>query len=76
MRVRSGRNSQVGSRNETSGGSGSVTLSLDPEVFNADQTLGFQPRVGQTLLQYWGSGHVPIAVATDSMLDRGLQIDA
>ena len=38
--------------------------------------MGFQPRVGQTLLQNWGSGHVPIAVATDSMLDRGLQIDA
>ena len=76
MRVRSGRNNQVVSRDETGSGSGSVTLSFDPEVFNADQALGFQPRVGQTLLQCWGSGHVPIAVATDSMLERGLQIVA
>ena len=72
MRIRSGRNNQGGSRDETSSGSDSVTLNLDPEVFNTDQTLGFQPRVGQTLLQCWGSGHVPIAVATDSMLDRRL----
>ena len=62
MRVRSGRNNQVGSLDQASGGSGNVTLSLDPEVFSADQTLGFQPRVGQTLLQGRGSGHVPIAV--------------
>ena len=44
MRVRSGRNNQVGSRYEASGGSGSVTLSLDPEDFDAAQTLGFQSR--------------------------------
>ena len=59
MRVRSGRNNQVGSHDEAGGSSGSVTLSLDPEDFDADQTLGFQPRVGQTFLQRWGSGHVP-----------------
>ena len=64
MRVRSGRNNQVGSLDETSGGSGSVTLSLDPGDFDADQTLGFQPRVGQTLLQCWGSGHVPATLET------------
>ena len=79
MRVRSGRNNQVGSRDETSSGSDSVTLSLDPEVFNVDQTLGFQPRVRQTLLQCWGSGHVPIVVvgpvAADGMPDHSLQID-
>ena len=44
MRVRIGRNSQVGSRDETSSGSDSVTLSLDPEDFDAAQTLGFQSR--------------------------------
>ena len=64
MRVRSGRNNQVGSRFETIGGSDSVTLALDPEVFNADQALGFQPRVGQTLLQDRGSGHVPANLET------------
>ena len=74
MRVRSGRNNQVGPRDETSSGSDCVTLSLDPDVFNADQTLGFQPHVGQTLLQGWG--HVPVAVAADSMLYGRLQIDA
>ena len=64
MRIRSGRNNQGGSRDETSSGSDSVTLSLDPEVFNADQTLGLQPRVGQTLLQCFGSGHVPATLET------------
>ena len=64
MRVRSGRNNQVGSRFETIGGSDSVTLALDPEVFNADQALGFQPRVGQTVLQVWFSGHVPANLET------------
>ena len=63
MRVRSGRNNQVGSHDEASGGSCSETLSLDPEVFIADQTLGFQPGVGQTVLQCWGSGNVPLAAA-------------
>ena len=46
MRVRGGRNNQVDSRDETSSGSGNVTLSLDPEVFSVDQTLGFQPHIG------------------------------
>ena len=76
MRVRCGRNNQVGSRDKTSSGSDSVTLSLDPEIFSADQTLGFQPRVGLTLLQGWGFVHVAIAVAADCMLDHGLQIAA
>ena len=58
MRVRSGRDNQVGSRDETSSGSDTETLSLDPEVFDADQTLEFQSRVAQTLLQCWSSGHV------------------
>ena len=65
MCVRSGRFNQVGSRDEASGGSDSATLSLDPEVFIADQTLGFQPRVGpKNLLQGWGSGHVPASLET------------
>ena len=76
MRARSGRNNQVGLRYKTSDDSGSVTLKLDPEDFDADQTLGSQPRVGQALMQGWGSGHIPMAVAADSMLDRGLQVDA
>ena len=67
---------QVGAHYETSGGSGSVTLSLNPEDFDAGQIWGFQLHVGQTLLQGWGSLHVPVAVAADSMLDRSLQIDA
>ena len=75
MRVRSGRFNKS-ARTTKLVGSGSVTLSLDPKVFDADQALGFQPRVGQTLLQGWGSGHVPIAVATDAMLDRSFQTDA
>ena len=76
MRVRSWRNNQAGSHDEAGGSSGSVTLKLDPEDFDADQTLGSQPRVGQALMQGWGSGHIPMAVAADSMLDRGLQVDA
>ena len=64
MRVRSGRNNQVGSRDETSVGSGSVTRSFDPEDFDANQTLGFQSRVGQTLLQARDNGHVSITVTT------------
>ena len=67
---------QVSSRHESSGDSCSVTLSLDTGGFDADQTLGFQPRVGQGLLQGLGSGHVPIAVAADSRLDRSMQGDA
>ena len=75
MRVRSGR-FKNSARTTKPVGSGSVTLSLYPKVFDADQALGFQPHVGQTLLQGWGSGHVPIAVATDAMLDRSFQTDA
>ncbi len=75
MRVRSGRFNKL-ARTTKLAGSGSVILSLYPKVFDADQALGFQPRVGQTLLQCWGSGHVPIAVATDAMLDRSFQTDA
>ena len=74
MRVRSGRKTKL-ARMTKQAGSGSVNLILYPKVRNADQTLGFQVCVGQTSLHGWGSVHVPIAVATDAMLDRSLQID-
>ena len=67
---------QVGTRDGASGGSDSVNLSHSPEDFRADQSLELQPHVGQSLLYGWDSGHLQVAVAADSMLDRSLQIDA
>ena len=46
VRVRSGRFNKS-ARTTKPVGSGSVTLSLYPKVFDADQALGFQPRVGR-----------------------------
>ena len=52
-----------------------VSLSFAPQVFNADQSLCFQPRVVEGLLQAWGSRHVPVPVATYPVLDGGDEID-
>ena len=74
MRVRSGQFNKS-ARTTKPVGSGSVSLSLNSKVFDAGQALGFQPRVGQTLLLGWGSGHMPIAAAIDAMLDLSFQIN-
>ena len=53
-----------------------VALGLAPQVFDAEQALRFQPRVGQCLLQRRGSRRVPPVLAADAMLDRRLQAHA
>ncbi len=44
-------------------------------MFDADQSLCFQPRVVEGLLHAWGSRHVPVAVAPNPVLDGGDEID-
>ena len=53
-----------------------VTLGLAPQVFHTEQTLLLQPRVGNYLIDHRGSGHLPVAVATASVLNRQLQAHA
>ena len=42
-------------------------------VFHTEQTPPLQPRIGYGLQYDWGCGHLPVAVAADTGLDRRLQ---
>ena len=75
MRVRSGRFNELAHLPKLRSFLCRVALCFDPQVFDADQSLCFQPRVVEGLLQAWGSRHVSVAVATDTVLDGGDEID-
>lgn len=73
MRVRSGRFNQLALSTKPLC---RVALRLAPQLFDADQALRLQPRVGHRLLRHRGSCHVPVAVAADPVLDGRLQAHA
>ena len=75
MRVRSGRFNELARLPKLRFFLCRVSLCFAPQVFDADQSLRFQPRVVEGLLQAWGSRHVPVAVATDAVLDGGDEVD-
>jgi hypothetical protein len=75
MRVRSGRIDELARLPKLRSFLCRVSLCFDPQVFDADQSLCFQPRVVEGFLQAWGSRQVPVAVATHPVLDGGDEID-
>jgi hypothetical protein len=75
MRVRSGRFNELARVPKLRSFLCRVALCFDLQVFDADQSLCFQPRVVEGFLQAWGSRHVPVAVATHPVLNGGDEVD-
>ena len=50
-----------------------ISLSLAPQVLDAEQALLLEPCIGHGLLGDRGSRHAPVTQAADAMLDGGLE---